>query len=204
MEQHNPIHKDSISLTRSSYEKLFITMGIILVIITLFNIYQGRSFGIAISQEIIELEEASRPAEIQLTTISSSNCQDCFDISPIVESIKSANVNITKEESLDLDSEEAKELIDNHNIEKIPTVLVIGEIDKLDIVGLEEQNNALVFTQQFPSYIDIASNKIIGRVSAIIINDSSCDKCTDLTPILDGLKQFGVNIFSEKIIEKYS
>jgi len=155
-------------------------------------------------QKLAEAKEAARPADIELVVITTNNCEDCFDVTPVVDSIKNYNVKVNKEESLDLGSVRAKELIEKYNIEKVPTVLMFGEIDKTEIRDLENAGDALVFTSLEPPYFDIESNKIKGRVSSIIIKDSACDKCSDLGLTLNGIKSTGVIVVSEKVLEKDS
>jgi thiol-disulfide isomerase/thioredoxin len=204
MEQHKEHHEKKKGLSRSFYVKVIVLLGIVLVLFALYNIFQISSFSTLFDQKLIEAKEAARPAKIQLITIQNSDCKDCFDILPIVNSIKRLNVNITREENLSLDSNKAKELIKEYNIKKVPTVLLAGEINKTRIGNLEVRKDALLFTELSPPYVDTESNKIVGRVSAVILKDSSCSKCSDLGLILDEIKKSGVTIVSEKILEKDS
>ncbi len=200
-EQHTSgsTHKKSKKSDNSLYTKIILVIGIALIILAVFNIFQGRSFGILVGQKVGEIKEAAKPAKIELIIINDPNCDDCFDVSSIVDSIKSANVDITKEENLDMDS--AKEIIDKYGIEKVPTVIISGEIDKIKINGLEEKEDVLVFTQLTPPYKNTKTNKIVGRVSATFIQDSSCNECTDLNFILDVLRQAGIKIVYENSLE---
>ncbi len=205
-EHHEPHvhHKKKKGLSKSFYMKVITLLAIVLVLFALYNIFQISSFNSLFEQKLIDAKEAARPAEIEAVIIKDSRCEDCFDIVPIIDSIKGANVNITKEVSLELDSDNAKKIIDKYNIEKVPTILLVGEIEKTGIRDMEEINNALVFTKLSPPYTDAKSNKILGRVSSVIIKDSSCDKCSDLDLSLNGIKQAGVVIVSEKVLEKGS
>ena len=57
-----------------------------------------------------------------------------------------------------------------------------------------------MFIKQTPPYTDAVSGKIKGIVSLIHLKDNNCDKCTELTVLIDGLKQ-DVKITDEKIID---
>ncbi len=204
MENHKKDHEKERGLSKSFYMKVIVLLASALILFALYNIFQISSFSAIFEQKLSEAKEAARPAEMQLITIKDAGCEDCFDILPIINSVKKANVNITKELNLEFDSDNAKQIIDQYDIKKIPTILLTGEIDKTKIGDLEERNGALIFTKLSPPYIDAESNKVVGRVSSVIIKDSSCDKCVDLDLLLEQIKKIGVTIVSERILEKGS
>lgn len=188
----NKPHKRNKPLNKSFYLKLYVVFGIALIVFGVYNITQGALLGALFDQKLIEAKEAAIPAKIELVTIQDSDCPECFDISAIVDSLKKANVNITTEKNLDLSSDVAKKLIEKYDLKKIPTVLLSGEIDKVNIKDLEKKENILLFTQLIPPYTDAKTSKVIGKVSTILIEDPSCDQCIDLSKILNVLKQSGV------------
>lgn len=184
------------------YTKLCILLGIVLIVFTIYNLTQTFSFKSTYNQELDKLKEETRPAVIELITIGDNNCFDCFDIGPIVKGIEKANINITKGKTLDINSIEAKELISKYNIEKVPTVIVFGEIDRLNIKNLEKREDILLFTGLTPPYTDTKTLNILGRVSATLVEDQSCDKCINIKQLVELLKQAGVNIISERSIKR--
>lgn len=201
--KHHPEHhKKSKTLGKSFYNKIYVLLGIALIIFALYNTYQLSSSNTLLDKTLAEAKEAARPAEIVLVSIRDSNCKDCYDLQSTIDAIKGANVDITKEENLYMDSEKAKRLIDKYDIKKIPTVLIFGEIEKVNIENMKENNDALVLAQLLPPYTYTSTGRIAGLVSAITVKDSSCDKCVDLNQVLIGLKQLGVKIVSEKFIER--
>jgi len=170
-------------------------LGLLLI----FNLFLAFGLKNTANTKIDEAKELTRLAEIQLTIIENTECADCFDISQIVNSIKNNKVDITNEESLDLNSEKAKDLINKYNIKRVPTVLVFGEIDKSGNLGLnDDDEDILIFTEVEAPYIDTDSNEIVGRVSLTYINDATCRNCTDLSFFTQQLKQLGVAIEDEK------
>lgn len=205
MENHKKQHEDkkkTEALSNSFYIKLYVLLGIALIVFTIYNIAQGASFGSIYGEELAKAKEAARPAVIELITIEDTKCSDCFDINPVIDSLKRANVNITKEETLDLKSTGAKELIDKYSIEKVPVLIVTGELDKVNIRDLDKKDDALLFTQVTPPYTNTKTNEILGWVSATVLEDPSCDECTDFSQIINALKQSGIVIVSEKVIEE--
>ncbi len=186
------------------YLGIYLILGIILILIVVFNLFQGASFGALFNQKLAEAKEAAIPAKIQLVVIKNSGCRDCFDISSVIASLKGANVNVTEERVLEFDSKVAKELIEKYNLEKIPLLLVSGEIDKLNVRDLEREDGVLIFIKQTPPYTDAKTGEILGKVTALLLKDSSCEQCNDLSQIPLALRQSGVFIKEQKTLESSS
>lgn len=188
----------------NSHKNYYLALGIILILVAIFNIVQTSSFNSLLDERLAAVKEATKPAELQMITITDYSCNDCFDIQPIIDTIKKSHVNITQEQSLNFDSEEAKELISEYGIEKIPSVLLFGQINKTSIRNMEPQDDALVFKSLIPPYTDAITGELQGRVSTILVQDSSCDNCYNLDVLLNSLKQSGVVITSERTVEMNS
>lgn len=184
-----------------SMEALTGMLLILFLAIALFNQTQIYSLSKAVSQKIAEAEESSRPAEIQLTVLTDKKCPDCFPIHATLAAVKATNVNVTDEKELDYGTAEAKELAKRYGIETIPTIIITGETNKTPQSGFVEQNNALVFQQPSPPFIDLRQNKVLGRVKLTIINATSCAKCTDLAATAAQIKAAGVSIYQQSIVE---
>jgi len=211
--KHAEVEKNHSALTQKTKEhtaqfsnsfhtKIYLALIIALVIFTLINVAQSTTINKTIKEKLSEAKEAARPAELQLIIIDNSECNDCFDILPIINKIKSKNVNITIEKSLDLSSLEANSLIKQYDINKIPTIILLGELDKTKLGELEKKEDALIFTKVLPPYTNAKTKKIAGLVTATIIQDNSCKECSDLNPIIQLLKQDSITIISENIIDK--
>ena len=204
MKQRSNLYRKEQDIIKLLSKNVFVVLGTILVLISLYNLLQMSSLNNLFEQKDIEAKENARPAELKLIIIKDSNCNNCFDISTIVDSIKNNNVKINDEETLDLKSNKAQALINKYGIEKIPTTILSGEIDKINFDNLEKRENILLFTKLTPPYTNTQNNQIVGIVSATILKDSSCDKCADMSSILTALKGSGVTIVSERVIEKDS
>ncbi len=190
--------------TGSFYTKIFTLLGVALILFSLFNIFQINSAYKLIEKKVSEAKEAARPADLELLVITAGSCTTCFDINNVVNTVKSSKVNVVKERTIDYSSEEAKSIIQKYDLEKLPTVLITGELKKASIRDFEEKDDALVFTKLTPPYVDAKSGKVLGEVSVTLLKDSSCNNCSDLTTLLGSIKQIGVKILGEKIIEKDS
>ena len=159
-----------------------IVLGLILIINIIFLTSITQEF----NKRAKEARELARPADISLTVIN-ADCRDCKDINEVVDIIKKANVNVKEETALT--QTEASDLIAKYGIQKLPSVIIIGETDKVKITGFEEKDGALVFNAQLPPYFDLKTNSIIGLVELTLITDPSCAECTDLADSIVGLKQ---------------
>ena len=183
---------------------IFIGLTALLGIILIINLL----ITFNISKEFKKSEEASKeklkPAKIELTLIKHSKCKDCFDISTVVGNVKKTNANITKETTLEFDSQRAKEIISKYKIEKIPTIVITGEIDKINLQGLEKKGNILMLTKLEPPYTNAATGKIEGRVALINLNDPECAKCNDLNFLAAQFRLSGIKITSGKNVSSRS
>ena len=186
---------------------IFLALAIVLSAVS-FSFITARSEKV---QEAVKLaEQQNQPARIELIKIAASSCPDCFDINTVIESLKKSNVNVTSEKALEFSSPEAKQLIEQYKIEKLPTVIVLGEVNKSTITSQWNQNwyvemkdgtqVSSVYSAVSPPYVDTAGN-IKGLVSLTHILDESCPKCSDLTQVIDFFKQNNVKFSSEKTLD---
>lgn len=185
----------------SSYLYILLILAIIFSIINLFLI-QGRFGKLKEAKEI--LKEKLRPASLEIIKITFP-CSDCFDIENAISELKKQNVNVTKEETFDFNN--AKELINKYNIKKLPTLIISGEVNKSEQlsdyfkkVG-DIKDNVVIYKAIKPPYFDNLLNEVVGRVELINIVDSSCKECTSLGHITTGLKQAGIVVTNEKIVQ---
>ncbi len=168
----------------------WILLGLIALVL-IINLYFTTAMQGITKDLASQTEELNRAAQIQVTTISDASCSDCFDISTVVDSITSANVEVTSQTELDYTEASAQELIEKYNIEKLPTVIVTGEIAKegSPITGLTSVQDALIFENLEPVYLEVSSGEYRGRVQATLIQNSECEDCYDLGSFVDTLKE---------------
>ncbi|HIH14760.1 MAG: hypothetical protein QT08_C0009G0006 [archaeon GW2011_AR17] len=179
----------------------WILTGLIAVLL-IVNVYITLSMSGIAEDLASDAKEKARAGEIQIITLADTSCTDCFDIMTAVDSVKTANVEVTSEQIIEYTDGTAQELIEKYNIEKIPTIIVTGEINKegSEIPGLEEESDALIFTNQDPVYFDISANEYKGRIQVKLITNSDCEDCYDMTKFIAALKDL-VIISNEETIE---
>lgn len=195
------IRTESSNHSSNHYSGVLISLIVVLTIIVVYNFFVMQSVNKKVSEEVLKAKEAAKPAVISLLAIYPADCAACKDLTSVLGSVRNANVNITSSKDLVASSVEAKELVSTYAVAKLPTVIIKGDIDKLSVRGLEKRNDALVFVNPEPPYYDIANNDIIGDITATIIKDPSCIKCTDLDPLVTQLSKNGIFIAETKHVE---
>ncbi len=171
--------------------------------VILFTFLSSMNFYAAFTGKVIEIKQELEPAEIEITKISLSNCDDCFNISSIISNIKQQNVKIKNEKTLDFSLQEAKNLIERYGIKKLPAIIVTGEVNKSAVYGFfnsigEIRDSAFILTSQEPPFYDIQEKRVIGRVEIIKLIDNSCLNCFDMETVVSLFKRAGVTISDEK------
>lgn len=149
---------------------------------------------------------ANRPTKVDLVILKESSCNDCFDLTPVVETIKGENVKVNSEKTIEISTKEGKELLSKYGITQIPSLLLSGEIDKN--TGLksllskwgEIKDNTFVLRQIGAPYFDVSSGKVRGNVQLTMLTDTSCRECYDVTKHEEILKQFGFEDKEAKVV----
>ena len=193
-------------------EKIMYSVGYgILGLVLLFGAVLIWNARMTIDTQVAEAEESAKPAEIELTLIAPSNCDQCLDGNILMEEIEKQDVRILGSETFLTDSEEGLALIEAYGITRVPAILVQGQYDRENVkevlvsLGGEEQNGVLVIEIKLPVYVDLTQNNIVGLVEATYLTDSSCLDCYDAVQhkaILEN--NFGMTIASEQRIDAQS
>lgn len=125
-----------------------------------------------ISPPYYSIEEESVKGLVFVTYIKDKICTECYDPKEFHgQVLLRLGVSFTEEREMDISDEKAKSLIDRYKIEKIPTILLQGDVEEYPIlekawdnVGTEESDGTYVFrkveiAQQ--TYKDLSTNKIV-------------------------------------------
>lgn len=171
-------------------KKLSWILVAVIAVLVLYNAYTSLTMGHNVSVQNAVQEEATRAAKIDIITITDSSCADCYDVSAVVTKLKAENVAVQSEKVLDLQGSEAQALLSTYDIQKIPTLIVTGEIDRNSsgISGLERKDDALIFRDVPPVYYDVATGSYMGRVQFKTIVNSACTDCYDISKFTTALK----------------
>lgn len=148
------------------------------------------------------------PAEIEVVTVSAVGGPASSTSSQFVSGLKAAgNVKILSEKSASYPADAlAGELVGKYGIKRLPAVIVTGELDKMKsfLGGFGWSGGAsFVYEAQTPPYLDTATGKMSGLVTATIITDPACKDCFNPAVLVEALKASGVAI-SESQSHSYS
>lgn len=177
---HHKTEHGKKTLDKLNSDNLFVILAVVLLIILLVNLYITFNLNSDIQKNSDEMKEKLRPARIQLAVIKNSKCTDCYDIAPLIDYVNAQKVNVTQEKTVEFDSAEGKQLAVKYSIDKVPSFIITGEIDKAGIEGLEKTDDALVLRNLNPPYTNATNGNIVGRVALYKIYDPKCDKCNDM------------------------
>src|SRR3989338_1619902 len=185
---------------KKTFNQVFYGLLIVLGVLLLINIYLASAGYSAVKLKAAEVKEANRPAEISLMIID-SGCKDCFDVEALVTQVKDKNVKILDEKRVEKNSEEAKTLIEDYNIKKLPTVIVSGELDKFSMTGFETVNDKQVFMNILAPYVESSTGQTKGLVKLVHVTDTSCVECISMEPVIASLGEAGVKISDIKKVD---
>ncbi|AKM83525.1 hypothetical protein A2422_01495 [Candidatus Woesebacteria bacterium RIFOXYC1_FULL_31_51] len=178
--------------------KTNIILGVIVISSLVGILFSTKTF-IGFNKKVATLKEANKPVNVKITKITDSSCSNCFNIDNAISTFKKLNVKVEEENSFEFNSNEGKELIDKFQIKKIPTYIVTGDVSNkklnnfIDVNG-EIKDDNFIFTKVLPVYKDTTSNLEMGNVTATLITDPDCTKCTNLKPIIEEFKKANVKI----------
>ncbi len=190
--------KPILNYIEKNTSKIFGVLLVVLLIIFILNISSTSVANVILNEKVELIKEANKPVKIGLSII---DCFDCYDIESVVDSIKKQNVEVISEEVLDVI--DAQDLISKYNIQKVPSVLIFGEIDseKVDFKNFRLESDALVLDKINAPFLDLPTNTLKGKVIIKEIIDSFCETCSSLASFIDGLAQSGILIESWDKIE---
>ncbi len=178
-----------------------------LIIIAVMNLITVSLVSSSIGQKANEAKEIARPASLEVTKIIYPSCDGCYNIDDILSQIKQTNSKITKETSIGMN--DAADIIAKYSIKKLPAAIVTGEISKnSDVLSAlmqygSKSGDAVLIDKFDPPYYDISENRIVGKIDATILKDSSCSQCANMSSLINMLKRT-VTFSSEKSIDSFS
>lgn len=162
------------------------------------GLYMTRANSI-VKAKIVENKEAARPANLDAIIINDQNCKECFKIEPLLTNLQKANIKLTSTRAIDRTDEEAKTLISKYSIQKIPALILRGEVQKdsqLKNALLQSgdiNGDTFVLRQIGGPNVLTATGEIKGKTELTLIGDTSCSKCYDVSQHQVILSRFGLS-----------
>ena len=157
------------------------------------------------NKKMAESAETKRPANLDIVMITDTACKDCFNLNSVLDNIKKENIKVNSQKTIGIASDEGKQLITKYAIKKLPTFLVKGELAKNSVLAKffsqagDITDGTFVFRQVGGPYVETATGKVKGRVNLVLLTDTTCLECYDVTQHEVILKQFGLQPTSKVV-----
>ena len=187
---------------------LIFGLGLIIFISLSVAVVVGGRTDWLLSKKLAATREAARPADLELITIIDANCQQCAGLTPIIDLIKKENIKTKSERNIDSASPEAKALISQYQIDKIPALIVKGELNKSEglknlwtKIGEIKNSDTFILRNVSAPYLLVSSGEIKGLIELILIADKRCQTCYDVTEHEQILPRFGILTDNSQVVD---
>lgn len=141
---------------------------------------------------------------VEIVNVIDSSCEQCISLEPVSDAFAQAGVAISNIKNIEYNSEEGRTLIEEFEMEGIPSMLISKEIDYYDdikqqLVALapKEKNGFYKIHATLPPFRNLTSDKVVGLADVIYLEDESCAECYDVAANRNILRRLGVFIDSE-------
>jgi len=146
---------------------------------------------------------------IEVIKLVDPDCEECFDLSKLVNNLNQFGIKITSEKTVPFDSEEGKKIIEDYSITKIPTIIFSDDAKEYDqinqiweTVGSTESDGKMVLRTVNPPYKDLETNQVVGVVDITHLVDASCEECFDTAEIKKMFEaQMGMSFGTETTVD---
>lgn len=145
----------------------------------------------------IDFEKMPEAPRISLTVVG-ADCVDCYDIIPALQTLQTEFII---KEITNVTMENSEEIVKKYGITRLPALIFKGDTESLDLPGLEQKEDAMIFTQTPAPYYDVAKKQVVGFVIMTTLTDSSCKSCFNISLIQDQMIGAGIIIKERKIID---
>ncbi len=141
-------------------------------------------------------------------TYLSVDCDDCFNMSLIVDQLRPSGIFVSSVKEIKSSSDEGKKLISQYKIEKLPSLLFNKDALEYDTIKQawstvgSVEGDVLVLRFVNPPYVNASNGKVEGFVELINLVDNSCAECFDSSAYQDLFEQgFGMRFSSVKDVD---
>ncbi len=145
---------------------------------------------------------------VSLTYVNASSCTECTDLMPAAQNLRSV-IMVKGINVVDKDSPEGKALVKKYSMARLPGILISNDVaeyqiaSQIAIAGTLEQDGTIAIGAN-PPYLNISTGKVDGIAGLIMLNDSSCTTCYDVTMHMPIVKRFQVYLSSTRTVDSSS
>ncbi|MBI2143423.1 hypothetical protein HYU20_03730 [Candidatus Woesearchaeota archaeon] len=156
----------------------------------------------------VDVATGSVKGLVTLTYVNASGCSECPDLMPAVQQLRSL-ITVKGINVVDKDSPEGKELVGEYAMTRLPGILVSSDVAEyplsaqLAATGTVKKDGSIALGAN-PPYLNTSTGKVDGIANLIMLNDSSCGSCYDVTMHIPIVKRFQVYLGSTKAVDASS
>ncbi len=136
-----------------------------------------------------------------------SSCEDCTSLFQVQKQLEGLGIKIDNYEVIDSEFASGIKLIEENDLNFLPSLLISKEIEKYWWVfdqmkrSLIEKDDYYVFKTPISPYKDISTGEVKGIVDITYLTDKSCEDCFDVTKLKGSFQSMGVYIDNEKYVD---
>ncbi|MBI2580459.1 hypothetical protein HYV85_01490 [Candidatus Woesearchaeota archaeon] len=145
---------------------------------------------------------------VSLTYVNVSSCKECPDLMGVVQQLR-AQIKVADFKAVDKDSEEGKKLVTYYEMARLPGILISSDVNEYPVAAPLAQigsvkKDGFIALGANPPYLNVSTGKITGITQLILLNDSSCTGCYDITMHIPIVRRFQVNPVTIKVTDAAS
>ncbi len=153
----------------------------------------------------VDVATGSVKGLVSLTYVNASGCAECPDLLPAVQQLRSI-ITVKGVNVVDKDSPEGKALVEEYAMARLPGILVSSAVaeypiaSQLAATGTVKKDGSIALGAN-PPYFNTSTGKVDGIASLILLNDSSCAACYDVTMHIPIVERFQVYLSSTRTVD---
>ncbi len=122
----------------------------------------------------VDVESGEVSGVFQVTYLADESCSECYDISAHEVALNNLGMVVSNKRTVDVSSEEGKDMVLRYDITYVPTLLLTGDLDEYSAleqvwpqVGTVEDDGVFVFrkTEIMGAYKDLKTGEVISAES---------------------------------------
>ena len=142
---------------------------------------------------------------VDIMIVNISGCERCLPPDVLVSQLREANVSVGSVITYDYNSSEGQAAIARYNMTKLPGIVFSGDLMLYnELNGLPDLSKVLssasggnlVWSYYSMPYREADTGNLRGAVEMVMLNDSSCTPCYDVTTNQQGVQQLGVYVIN--------
>ena len=174
-------------------------------VVSLWGNMEGRMLTDAVVIEAnppyVDVTSSNEVGLVSVTYLVDPSCTLCFNVSQVTTLFEQQGMVVANTKTIDYTSSRGQQDIVDYNIQRIPAVIFSNDVNYypqlhqfVSSLNATEKNGSFAFHAVVPPYLDLSQNKVVGLVNVILLNDSSCANCYNVTAHLQILQSFGLQV----------